>query len=106
MEELEHEQQLAAMYTISFDDVPIETQAPVELRRYVDGLDALKEHFFVTDSTTADALLRIAEKIERFTAHFYERLAAETTEPELRAVYAALAEFEKDHEQQFAQRRG
>ena len=102
-EEDEHEAELLKLFAQLFGgEVP--PCSPIALMHYLSGLLVKPRHFFVINPDMAETLLQMALHMERYTQQFYQNLAAATSEPQSRAMYARLAAFEGEHERAFHRR--
>lgn len=105
-EEHDHEKILSQMFQDRYGTQVPSVMQPKEMKSYLEGLENIKEHFFVVNLMMAKTLLKTVLEIEQYTRKFYADLLNSTSDDELRAIYQRLYKFEQEHEQVLQRRIG
>lgn len=95
-EEEAHRAHLVDMYRRQFGREPPPVD-PQTARPYADAQALPEDHFFVVGVGMARQVLETALKVEIASREFYERALANTTDPDLQALFKPLVDFEDDH---------
>lgn len=104
-EESGHERELMDLYVgVTGKDVPEPLPEPVELQGVVEGLQSIRDHFFVVDPGMAETIIESALAIERFTYDFYVQLQGSVEDRRAAALIRRLVEFEGEHVRIFLER--
>jgi rubrerythrin len=93
-EERQHGAQLEQRYRERFGPVPTPTEEPKEVIEAPDLDDA---EALIFDSMTIEQALETGVRTEEAAREFYRREASQATDPELKAVFRELGEFEETH---------
>jgi len=93
-EERQHGEELEKRYRERFGRVPSPADEPKEV---IEAPDLEDPEALVFDSMTIEQALEVGLHAEQMAREFYIREAARTSDPQLRAVYRELGEFEETH---------
>jgi rubrerythrin len=93
-EERQHGAELEKRYRERFGRVPSPAEEPKEV---IEAPDLEDPEALIFDSMTIEQALEAGLRAEQMAREFYSREAARTSDPELRAVYRELGEFEETH---------
>ena len=97
-EEREHERELISIYEAVTDEkAPTELPAPVDLQKFVQGLQSIQDHFFVINPVMAKTILEMALQIEQFSHNFYQQYLKEVDNFQVSALIHRMIEFEDNH---------
>lgn len=95
-EEAAHERMLTERYRARFGDA-VPTVDEDQIAEPIESIDLDDAEHLVFDSLEARQVFRLALDAEQYAHDFYEKAAASAADPELRALYAELAELETSH---------